>query len=77
VALERTQVSDEPSTSFIRVISICELGTMLASVTSYTNHVFYGIVIIGYICHIPFIAKLDGTHMYKPIAKRTSVASYS
>jgi hypothetical protein len=38
VALVRTDVSEEPSVSFIRVRRIGELGTTLASVGSYKSH---------------------------------------
>jgi hypothetical protein len=38
VALERTDVSEEPSAPFIRVTGIGELGTTLRNVGSYKSH---------------------------------------
>jgi hypothetical protein len=47
VALVRTDVSEEPSASFIKVTRIGELGTVAASVVPMKNVVFWDVTSCG------------------------------
>jgi hypothetical protein len=65
VALVRTDVSEDPSASFIRVTKICELGTTLAATSVLTRATWRNIPEDTFLHNLDMIPTVTYDEIYK------------